>query len=73
MKDPENHLYKLEHDILNQLKGGSVPPDKLKLKKATGKRVLAEMIRQGLIGLTGKGYAITPLGKWYRSEQNRNC
>ncbi|MBJ78826.1 MAG: hypothetical protein CMH80_03785 [Nitrospinae bacterium] len=72
MKDPENPFYKLEQDILTQLKGGPMQAAKLKLKKATGGRVLSEMTKQKLIGLTTKGYALTPLGKWHRSEQNRN-
>jgi hypothetical protein len=72
MKDPENPFYKLEQDILTQLKGGPIQAAKLKLKKATGGRVLSEMTKQKLIGLTAKGYALTPLGKWHRSEQNRN-
>ena len=72
MKDPENPFYKLEQDILTQLKGGPMQAAKLKLKKATGGRVLSEMTKQKLIGLTAKGYALTPLGKWHRSEQNRN-
>ena len=40
-----------------------------KLDKESGSRVLTEMIKQGLISLTVKGYALTPLGKWYSAQQ----
>ena len=67
MKDFENHLCKLEEDVLNQLIHGPVLNTKLKLKKPTGERVLSEMVKQGLIRLTKDGYDLTILGKWYLS------
>jgi hypothetical protein len=67
MKDFENHLCKLEEDILNQLIHGSVSNTKLKFKKPVGNRVLSEMGKQGLIKLTENGHALTSLGKWYLS------
>ena len=59
MKDFENHLCKLEKDLLNQLIHGSVLNTKLKLKKPAGERVLSEMAKQGLIRLTKDGHALT--------------
>ena len=70
MKDFENHLYKLEEDICNQLSRGPIPNAKLKLKKPMGERVLSEMAKQGLIRLTKKGHALTTLGKWYQSTKD---
>jgi len=74
MKDFENHLCKLEEDLLNQLIHGSVLNTKLKLKKPAGERVLLEMAKQGLIRLVKDGHTLTTLGKWYLSiketEQN---
>ena len=67
MKDFENHLCKLEENLLNQLIHGSVLNTKLKLKKPEGERVLSEMAKQGLIRLTKDGYDLTILGKWYLS------
>ena len=67
MKDFENHLCKLEEDILNQLIHGSVSNTKLKFKKPVGNRVLLEMGKQDLIKLTENGHALTSLGKWYLS------
>jgi len=67
MKDFENHLYKLEKDILNQLIHGPVSNTKLKFKKPLGNRVLSEMGKQDLIKLTENGHALTSLGKWYLS------
>lgn len=72
MKDHENQLYKLEQDIFKQLIHGPVPKANLKLKKIKSRRVLSEMAKQGLIGLTKKGYGLTPLGKWYQSIQGKN-
>ena len=68
MKDADNHLYKLELDVLKQVAGGSVPMARLKLNKSSGGRVLAEMAKQDLIKLSAKGYALTPLGKWYSAH-----
>ena len=70
MKDFENHLYKLEEDIFNQVSRGPIPNAKLKLKKPMGERVLSEMAKQGLIRLTKKGHALTTLGKWYQSTKD---
>ena len=74
MKDFENHLYKLEEGLLNQLIHGPVLNTKLKLKKPTGERVLLEMAKHGLIRLVKDGYTLTTLGKWYlsikKTEQN---
>jgi len=72
IKDFENHLYKLEQDICKQLIRGPVLNANLKLRKPHGRRVLSEMVKQGLIGLTKKGYALNPLGKWYQSTQDKN-
>tara|TARA_B100000929_G_scaffold227063_1_gene183338 strand:+ start:47 stop:433 length:387 start_codon:yes stop_codon:yes gene_type:complete len=72
MKDFENHLFKLEEDILNQLIHGSVSNAKLKFKKPAGKRVLSEMAKQGLIQLTKNDHALTTLGKWYLSTKKPN-
>ena len=72
MKDFENHLCKLEEDILNQLIHGSVLNTKLKLKKPAGERVLSEMAKQGLMRLTKDGHALTTLGKWYLSIKKQN-
>ena len=72
MKDFENHLCKLEEDVLNQLIHGSVLNTKLKLKKPAGERVLSEMAKQGLIRLTKDGHALTTLGKWYLSIKKQN-
>jgi hypothetical protein len=72
MKDFENHLYKLEEDVLNQLIHGSVLTTKLKLKKPAGERVLSEMAKQGLIRLSKDGHALTTLGKWYLSIKKQN-
>ena len=72
MKDFENHLCKLELDIFKQLIREPILNANLKLKKPTVRRVLSEMAKQGLVGLTEKGYALTPLGKWYQSTQGKN-
>jgi predicted transcriptional regulator len=72
MKDFENHLCKLEEDILTQLIHGSVSNTKLKFKKPAGERVLSEMEKQGLIQLTNNNYALTTLGKWYLSTKKPN-
>jgi len=69
MKDFENHLCKLEENVLNQLIRGPVFNTKLKLKKPTGERVLLEMKKQGLIRLTKDGHALTTLGRWYLSTK----
>ena len=69
MKDFENHLCKLEENVLNQLIRGPVLNTKLKLKKPTGERVLLEMKKQGLIRLTKDGHALTTLGRWYLSTK----
>ncbi len=69
MKDFENHLCKLEENVLNQLIRGPVLNTKLKLKKPTGERVLLEMTKQGLIRLTKDRHALTTLGKWYLSTK----
>ncbi len=72
IKDFENHLYKLEEGVLNQLIHGSISDNKLKLKKPSKERVLSEMKKQGLIQLTKNGHAITTLGKWYLSTKKYN-
>ena len=72
MKDFESYLYKTEQDIFKQLITGPVVSSKLKLKKPTGERVISEMMKQGLLELTKKGYALTSLGKWYQSTRDRN-
>jgi len=72
MKDFENHLCKLEENILTQLIHGSVSNTKLKFRKPVGERVLSEMEKQGLIQLTNDGYALTTLGKWYLSTKKQN-
>ena len=72
MKEFENHLCKLEVDLLNQLIHGSVLNTKLKLNKPEGERVLSEMEKQGLIQLTNNGHALTTLGKWYLSTKKQN-
>jgi len=72
MKDFENHLFKLEENILNQLIHGSVSNAKLKLKKPAGERVLSEMAKQGLIQLTKNDHVLTALGKWYLSTKKPN-
>jgi len=70
MKDCENNLYLLEQNIFNQLSSGPIIKTKLKLKKPLGDRVLSEMVKQNLIELTKKGYALTKLGEWYQSTQS---
>ncbi len=70
IKDCENNLYLLEQDIFNQLSSGPIIRTKLKLKKPLGSRVLSEMVKQNLIELTKKGYALTSLGEWYQSTQS---
>jgi phosphomannomutase len=72
MKDFENHLCKLEENLLNQLIHGSVLNTKLKLKKPEGERVLSEVAKQGLIRLTKDGHTLTILGKWYLSIKKKN-
>jgi len=72
MKDFENHLCKLEENLLNQLIHSSVSNTKLKLKKPEGKRVLSEVVKQGLVQLTKDGYTLTILGKWYLSIKKQN-
>ena len=72
MKDFENHLCKLEEDILTQLIHGSVSNTKLKFKKPAGERVLLEMAKQGLVQLTNNGHVLTTLGKWYLSTKKQN-
>jgi hypothetical protein len=72
MKDFENHLCKLEKNILNQLIYGSILNTKLKLKKPEGERILSEMAKQGLIRLTRDGHALTVLGKWYLSTKKQD-
>ena len=72
MKDFENHLCKLEENLLNQLIHSSVSNTKLKLKKPEGKRVLSEVVKQGLVQLTKDGYTLTTLGKWYLSTKKQN-
>jgi phosphomannomutase len=70
MKDCENNLHLLEQDIFKQLSSGPTIRTKLKLKKPLGDRVLSEMVKQNLIELTKKGYALTNLGEWYQSTQS---
>jgi phosphomannomutase len=70
IKDRENNLYLLEQDIFTQLSSGPIIKTKLKLKKPLGNRVLSEMVKQNLIELTKKGYALTNLGEWYQSTQS---
>lgn len=70
MKDVENYFYRLEQDIFKQLISGPVANVNLNLNKQNGRRVLAEMIKQNLIGFTKKGYTLTTLGKWYISIKN---
>ncbi len=69
MKDSNNHFHKIESAVLNQVVSGPIPEARLKLDKEFGSRVLTEMIKQGLISLTAKGYALTSLGKWYSAQQ----
>ena len=69
MKDSNNPFHRIESVVLNQVVTGPVPEARLKLDKESGSRVLTEMIKQGLISLTVKGYALTPLGKWYSAQQ----
>ena len=69
MKDSNNPLHKMESAVLNQIAGRLIPEAQLKLDKESGSRVLTEMIKQGLISLTAKGYALTSLGKWYSAQQ----
>jgi hypothetical protein len=70
MKDCDSNLYRLEQYIFKQLSSGPIIRNKLKLKKPLGDRVLSEMVKQNLIELTKKGYALTKLGKWYQSTQS---
>ena len=72
IKDFENHLYKLEENVLNQLIHGPLSNNKLKLKKPAKERVLSEMKKQGLIQLTKNGHTLTSLGKWYLSTKKYN-
>jgi hypothetical protein len=69
MKDSNNPFHKIESAVLNQVTTRPIPEARLKLDKESGSRVLTEMTKQGLIGLTAKGYAMTPLGKWYSAQQ----
>ncbi|MEE9258702.1 MAG: hypothetical protein V3U37_04085 [Nitrospinaceae bacterium] len=65
MKDTENHYYKLELDVLSQIAEESVPENRLVVEKRACQRLSAEMMKQGLIRMTPKGYQLTGLGKWY--------
>lgn len=65
LKDPENHYYKLELDVLSQVAGHPVPEDQLALDARSRTRLLTEMGKQNLIRLTPGGHGLTPRGKWY--------
>lgn len=65
LKDTANHFYRLELDLLSQVAAGPVPENRLVLDPHGGPRVLAEMVRQGLIESAPQGYRLTTLGTWY--------
>jgi hypothetical protein len=69
MKDSSNPFHKIESAVLNQVESGPIPEARLKLDKEFRSRVLTEMIKQGLISLTAKGYTLTSIGKWYSAQQ----
>ncbi|VAX32523.1 hypothetical protein MNBD_NITROSPINAE05-648 [hydrothermal vent metagenome] len=65
LKDDNDHCYKLERNILDQIQNRTVPEERLVLDKNFRARLLAEMGKQKLIELTAKGYRLSARGKWY--------
>lgn len=63
LKNEENHLYKVEQDLLRQIAAQPLPESKV--TDATAQRVLMEMAKQKLVLPSAKGWRLTPLGTWY--------
>jgi hypothetical protein len=55
----------MERELLHQIKGKAVMPQKLRLDKISGSRLITEVGKQDLIKLGSKGYTLTARGKWY--------
>lgn len=68
MKDRQNHLYKMEHDVLCQLKAKPLHEHDININAETRARVVHEMKKQDLIRLSAKGFQLSPKGKWYISH-----
>lgn len=72
MKDKQNHLYKMELDVLLQLKARPLREREINIHTETRSRVLHEMKKQDLIRLSAKGFQLSPKGKWYISNIDKS-
>ena len=63
LKNDENHLYKVELDLLSRI--AATPLSESKVADATEQRVLMEMAKQKLVHPTEQGWRLTALGSWY--------
>ena len=65
MKDKENQYCKMEWETVNNLYGQKTPEGDILVDPNKRSRLLSEMQKQRFIELTGRGYGLTPRGKWY--------
>ncbi len=69
LKDHSHRYTQMERELLRQIRGKAVLPQKLRLDKVSGPRLITEVGKQGLIKLGSKGYTLSPRGKWYIGGQ----
>ena len=65
LKNYDHHFYKLELNALNQIASQTLNEKDLKIEKQSKTRLVTEMQKQGIIGMSPKGFRLTALGKWY--------
>ncbi|MGV7220809.1 MAG: hypothetical protein ACQ9MH_04720 [Nitrospinales bacterium] len=63
LKDRSHRLFKIESLMVNQI--AKTPLLENSIKDTSQKRVLLEMLKQGIIKSGTKGYTLTSRGKWY--------
>ncbi len=68
MKDGANRFCRMENNVLAQLAKSAHREDALDAPASDRGRLLAEMLKQGLVRSAPGGFRISPLGKWYLKQ-----
>jgi hypothetical protein len=62
LKDPKNHHYKVERDLINRMADRPLKDNQV---DGSAQQVLREMAKQKLVQPSTHGWRLTPLGTWY--------
>ena len=66
LKDQSNRFLQLEQFLISQI--AKTPLSENSIKDTSNIRVISEMLKQGFIKPSAKGYTLTFRGKWYNNE-----